>query len=113
MAEPSVEVMRRAAALIRERAGAVEAEMSGPSFYWRSIGGGDLNARYRAGVDNGLGGAAGEMAKAFDLATCRAVAALLDKIAWMVGMDAELAGRVGVDEAVAIASAYLGEGGAQ
>ena len=36
-----------------------------------------------------------------------AVAALLDRIAWMVELDGELAGRVGVDETLAIAHAYL------
>ena len=96
-----------ASALMLQRADAVEAEVSGPGLYWRATGGDDLDARYRAGVDNGLGGAAGKMAAAFDLSTCRAVAALLDRIAWMIGMDAGLAGRVGVDESVAIARAYL------
>jgi hypothetical protein len=38
-----------------------------------------------------------------------AVADLLDKIAWMGEVDPELLGRVGCDEAVAIARAYLGK----
>lgn len=38
-----------------------------------------------------------------------AVADLLDKIAWMGSLDPEMLGRVGCDEAIAIARAYLGE----
>jgi hypothetical protein len=38
-----------------------------------------------------------------------AVADLLDRTAWMVELDPELAGRVGVDETLAVARAYLGE----
>jgi hypothetical protein len=38
-----------------------------------------------------------------------AVADLLDKIAWMGELDPEMLGRVGCDEAIAIARAYLGE----
>jgi len=44
-------------------------------------------------------------------AVALAVADLLDRIAWMVELDPELAGRVGVDEALAVARAYLGETG--
>jgi methylmalonyl-CoA mutase N-terminal domain/subunit len=102
--------MARAAEYIRQRADAMEAEMADPfRSYWRFETAADANTRYRAGVANGLGGPAGEMAAPWDLATSRAVAALLDKIAWMVGMDAELAGRVGVDEAIAVARAYLSD----
>ena len=39
-----------------------------------------------------------------------AVAVLLDKIAWMGELDAEMLARVGCDEAIAIARAYLGTG---
>jgi hypothetical protein len=38
-----------------------------------------------------------------------ALADLLDRIAWMVEMDADLAGRVGVDETLAVARAFLRE----
>jgi hypothetical protein len=38
-----------------------------------------------------------------------AVADLLDKIAWMGELDPDMLGRVGCDEAIAIARAYLGE----
>ena len=38
-----------------------------------------------------------------------AVADLLDKLAWMGELDPDLLGRVGCDEAIAIARAYLGE----
>jgi len=41
-------------------------------------------------------------------AVALAVADLLDKIAWMGEMDKEMLGRVGCDEAIAIAMAYLG-----
>jgi hypothetical protein len=37
-----------------------------------------------------------------------AVADLLDKIAWMVETDSDLLGRIGVDETLAVARAYLG-----
>jgi hypothetical protein len=37
-----------------------------------------------------------------------ALADLFDRIAWMVEMDADLAERVGVDETLAVAVAYLG-----
>jgi hypothetical protein len=42
-------------------------------------------------------------------AVALAVADLLDRVAWMVKLDGELAGRVGVDETLAVARAYLGE----
>jgi hypothetical protein len=38
-----------------------------------------------------------------------ALAELLDKIAWMVGIDPDLMGRVGCEEVLKIARAYLGE----
>jgi len=38
-----------------------------------------------------------------------ALADLLDQTAWMVEMDADLAGRTGVDETLAVARAFLGE----
>ena len=38
-----------------------------------------------------------------------ALADLLDRIAWMTVLPAELAGRVGVDETLKVARAYLGE----
>lgn len=41
----------------------------------------------------------------------RAVADLLDKIAWMAEMDPDLIERVGGDETLAVARAYLGTGG--
>lgn len=40
-----------------------------------------------------------------------ALADLLDRVAWMVKLDGELAGRVGVDETLAVARAFLGETG--
>jgi len=43
-------------------------------------------------------------------AVALAVADLLDKIAWMGELDAEMLARVGCDEAIAIARAYLGTG---
>jgi len=49
------------------------------------------------------------MAAAWDLSANAAVAALLDKIAWMIGIDPDLVGRIGVDETLAVARAYLGE----
>lgn len=108
--EAPAAILRRAAAQIRERADAMEQEIADPeNTYWRWMPGDDINGKYRAGVDNGLGGASGEMAAPWDLRTGRAVADLLDRIAWMAGLDAELIGRVGCDEVMAIARAYLNE----
>ena len=42
-----------------------------------------------------------------------AVADLLDKIAWMGELDAEMLARVGCDKAIAIARAYLGSGSSE
>lgn len=39
-----------------------------------------------------------------------AVADLLDRLAWTLGLDPDLSARVGCDEALEIARAYLGEG---
>jgi len=108
MSETPAETLRRAAKLIRERVEALRAEMT-ENAYWGYPSAGSADAAYRIGVDGGLGGAAGEMAAPWDLSANAAVAALLDKIAWMVGMDAELLGRVGVDETLAVARAYIGE----
>jgi hypothetical protein len=48
-----------------------------------------------------------------DLLVALALADLLGRIAWMVKLDGELAGRVGVDETLAVARAYLAEPGAE
>lgn len=78
------ETMRAAAKLMRERADAMEAEMRRNPYWGLS---GELDERYRAGVKDGLGGAAAEMAAAFDLSAVRSLADLLMKLAWLDDVD--------------------------
>lgn len=104
---PVAEKLRATAALMRQRAGAVEAEMADPgNRYW----GGTGAERYREGVTGGLGGASGELAAGFDPDTVRAIAALLECEASFI--DAQVFPRsdpVIERYPLAVARAYLGE----
>ena len=72
------ETLRRAAALLAEHAGAVEAEMADPgNRYW----GGTGSDRYRTGVRSGLGGASGELAALFTPDAARSLAGWLEEVA--------------------------------
>lgn len=107
--ESPVSVLRRTATLMRERADAMEREMSDPENpYWRCATGATPDENYRAGVSNGLGGASGEMAAAWDLSANRAVADWLDVEAAIA--ERRLPDDSGIIHAVLrIACAYLGE----
>jgi hypothetical protein len=105
--------MREAAKLMRERADLMAAEMgaeAGAPYppYWTRING-DVDERYRAGVKNGLGGSAGEMAAPFDLSTAYYLAELLMKLAWLHDVEP---GALGADidgKLLRMCRAYLGE----
>lgn len=101
--------LRRAAALMRERADAMDAEMKRKPKMW--------GCGYRDETAAALGGPAGEMAAPWDQASVRAVADWLDEEAadWETykASDQEfLAGLHGGDLAAALvaARAYLGTG---
>ena len=112
--ETPAEVLRRAAKAIRERAEPV------PPSPWRAEGR-DVTATqdYRDDGswdwDRGYVVAAcprqdeAEHVASWSPPVALAVADLLDKIAWMGEMDPDMLGRVGCDEAIAIARTYLGE----
>ena len=123
MSEHLPETMRRAAKLMRERA---EAATPGP---WECAGAGDIThglqvveggirrADWVASVDTGdgdLAAAGTDESNALHIASWHPLVALavadsLDKIAWMGELDPDMLSRVGCDEAIAIARAYLGE----
>jgi hypothetical protein len=72
------ESLRRAAALLGERAEAVEAEMASPQDrYWGETG----SESYRTGVRNGLGGASGELAALLTPEAARSLSAWLTSTA--------------------------------
>lgn len=111
------ETMKRAAALIRERAREL------PPLPWRAEGRDVL-----ATQDYNPGGAGWDpdWDQAFNVAVCprqdeaeyvasmhpligAALAGLLDKVAWAVTINPDLIARVGYGEVLALARAYLGE----
>ena len=120
MTENPAEILRRAAALMRERA---QAATEGPSehplpnevTFGYHQDGSRHTATWIATTDAGDEiGEDGENANADHIASWHpvvalAVADLLDKFAWMGEMDEDLLGRVGCDEVIALARAYLNE----
>lgn len=107
------EVIRRAAAAMRQHVQAMEAEMPRYPYSWGSEADGTPDERYRRGVDDGLGGPAGVLASHWDLTTTRAVAGWLES-------GAEHAERPGAlllhslsPGPLAVALGYLGEAGEQ
>jgi hypothetical protein len=98
-----VALLRRAAGLMRERAGLVPPPPWFPAVH---------DVTTHDGLDviasSGLTVRAQYVAS-WHPGVVLAVADLLDKIAWMGEMDEGLLGRVGCDEVIAIARAYLGE----
>jgi hypothetical protein len=115
--EQPAETLRSAAKLMRERA---EAASPGP---WRHmclgsegcqvINDGRLRERKHVSFSGRkewkADHADAEYIAAMDPLVALAVAGLLDRTAWMVELDSGLASRVGVDETLAIARAYLRE----
>ena len=116
MASDPVAELREAARLIRERAGAT---IPGPWSPRTDVRDGsyreDVEPPRTERVIGEASGVAicGTRADADHIAgwhplVALAVADLLDKIAWMGEMDRDQLGRVGCDEAIAIARIYLG-----
>ena len=106
--ETPAQIIIRAAKLIAERADAMEAEMA-TSVYWECPDPGECctsaDDRYRAGISNGLGGAAADTAGAWDLTTQRAVVAWLEDAAKAYGTDVY----AWPGHSLKVACAYLGE----
>jgi hypothetical protein len=99
-----VEELRTAAEQMKADADDARAEMTGNP-YW----GGDVSdAAWASGVDNALGDVAGRVMARWTPGVIKSVADLLDKLAWMGGLDPDLLSHVGCDEALVIARAYLG-----
>jgi hypothetical protein len=112
--ETPAETIMRAAVLLRQRA---EVAPRGP--WWTGEGaGGTGYPKLLLGEDGPIAAVEWTMAKSWPAAgdyiasmhplVGAALAELLDKIAWMVGADPDLMGRVGCEEVLKIARAYLG-----
>jgi hypothetical protein len=101
--ETPAAMMRRAAKLIRERAALVPPPPWYPLVH-DVITDDDLNVIASSGL-----AVRTQYVASWHPGVAVAVADLLDKLAWMGELDPDLLGRVGCDEAIAIARAYLGE----
>jgi hypothetical protein len=113
--ETPTDLLRRAASLMRERAGGCQPRR----WHWEALG----EKRYpqRVSSDGNVAIIAetfidpahrpfeAEHIASWSPPIALAVAELLDRIAWMGELDPDSLGRVGCDEAVAVARAYLGE----
>lgn len=106
-----VALLRRAASLMRERA---ETATPGPFSVidaggWWTVEGLERFRHLTNDVGFGEDRATAVHVASWHPAVALAVADLLDRIAWMGGLDPDLLHRVGMAEVVAIARAYLGE----
>lgn len=111
MSETPAQELREAARLMRERAEAVQQNHPAPwvTAVW------DSHTPPAHVVEDAEGVSVVGRTRALNAhiagmhpGVALAVAELLDKIAWMVELDPDLAGRVGVDETLAVARAYMG-----
>jgi hypothetical protein len=109
--ETPAALLRQAASLMRERA---DQAPPGP---WAALDGGVASLADEGfwpvdttGInEDGIDRATRVHIASWHPLVALAVADLLDKIAWMGELDADMLSRVGCDEAIAIARAYLGE----
>jgi hypothetical protein len=97
-------LLRDAATRLRRLVTATEADMV-ENAYW---GNSPTSASYTAGVENALGGPAGELAGAMHPSLCKAVAAILDAQAERAESGAQPEGEADVRQALEVARYLLG-----